>query len=411
MEPGRSRPGGCRRRRAARPGSRARCSGGRRRAGRSCPPGRAACRAARRARRSARPSAGASRSRSAAGRRSASSSSVTRSAAGMRTSRRARRPPSQLERQASAARLSARRTDRRQRPLGRSQLLPRHHALGELDEVVVDGAVGHPGAPASGRAAARRGGRSARTAAAPPRPRADLAAGRPYRRSARSGRTCRQGSPTSRRSHARGNQIVTGRDLVLHEPARLQGDPDPMNDMSRADLHVHSSASAVSKLGVQRSLRIPECATDPLEVYELAKAPGHGLRDDHRPRHDRRRACRSITCPTRSSPRSSPPDSRASRRPCTSSATASPRSDHEWLQAHRDDVETCAAYLQRARDHRRARPPVLCRGRAAHRAPPATPGRAVPDLGDPERLARQGTESAGVRVHRDPRGNRDRGVR
>ena len=40
-----------------------------------------------------------------------------------------------------------------------------------------------------------------------------------------------------------------------------------MNAMSRADLHVHSSASQISKLGVQRSLRIPECATDPLEVY------------------------------------------------------------------------------------------------------------------------------------------------
>ena len=47
-----------------------------------------------------------------------------------------------------------------------------------------------------------------------------------------------------------------------------------MNDMSRADLHVHSSASAISRLGVQRSLMIPECATDPLEVYELAKARG-----------------------------------------------------------------------------------------------------------------------------------------
>ena len=41
-------------------------------------------------------------------------------------------------------------------------------------------------------------------------------------------------------------------------------------------------------------------------------------------------------------------------------------------------------------------------------APPAPPGAAVPDLGDAQRLARQGAESAGVRVHRDPRGNRDR---
>ena len=40
---------------------------------------------------------------------------------------------------------------------------------------------------------------------------------------------------------------------------------------SRVDLHCHSSASEVSKLGVQRSLGLPECATPPEEVYELAK--------------------------------------------------------------------------------------------------------------------------------------------
>jgi glycosyltransferase involved in cell wall biosynthesis/predicted metal-dependent phosphoesterase TrpH len=40
---------------------------------------------------------------------------------------------------------------------------------------------------------------------------------------------------------------------------------------SRVDLHCHSTASAVSKLGVQRALGLPECATPPEEVYELAK--------------------------------------------------------------------------------------------------------------------------------------------
>ena len=39
-------------------------------------------------------------------------------------------------------------------------------------------------------------------------------------------------------------------------------------------MHVHSSASALSKLGVQRSLGIPECATEPAEAYELAKRRG-----------------------------------------------------------------------------------------------------------------------------------------
>ncbi len=43
---------------------------------------------------------------------------------------------------------------------------------------------------------------------------------------------------------------------------------------SRVDLHCHSTASAVSKIGVQRALGLPECATPPAEVYELAKQRG-----------------------------------------------------------------------------------------------------------------------------------------
>ena len=43
---------------------------------------------------------------------------------------------------------------------------------------------------------------------------------------------------------------------------------------SRVDLHCHSTASAVSKLGVQRALGLPECATPPEEVYDLAKRRG-----------------------------------------------------------------------------------------------------------------------------------------
>src|SRR6201999_3428503 len=43
---------------------------------------------------------------------------------------------------------------------------------------------------------------------------------------------------------------------------------------SRADLHVHSTASEQSRLGVQRALGLPECATPPEEVYSLAKRRG-----------------------------------------------------------------------------------------------------------------------------------------
>ncbi len=43
---------------------------------------------------------------------------------------------------------------------------------------------------------------------------------------------------------------------------------------SRADMHCHSTASQLSKLGVQRALGLPECATPPDEVHRLAKARG-----------------------------------------------------------------------------------------------------------------------------------------
>jgi glycosyltransferase involved in cell wall biosynthesis/predicted metal-dependent phosphoesterase TrpH len=42
----------------------------------------------------------------------------------------------------------------------------------------------------------------------------------------------------------------------------------------RADLHCHSTASQRSKLGVQRALGLPECATPPQEVFGLALARG-----------------------------------------------------------------------------------------------------------------------------------------
>jgi glycosyltransferase involved in cell wall biosynthesis/predicted metal-dependent phosphoesterase TrpH len=47
-----------------------------------------------------------------------------------------------------------------------------------------------------------------------------------------------------------------------------------MSPTTRADLHVHSTASQISRLGVQRALGLPECATPPHEVYELAKHRG-----------------------------------------------------------------------------------------------------------------------------------------
>ena len=117
-----------------------------------------------------------------------------------------------------------------------------------------------------------------------------------------------------------------------------------MNDMSRADLHVHSSASQISKLGVQRSLRIPECATEPIEVYELAKRREMDfvtITD-----HDTIDGILSL---------GHLPDAFISEE-LTASFKGEPQAvhvlcygitpdDHEWLQANRDDVEACAEYL------------------------------------------------------------------
>jgi len=43
---------------------------------------------------------------------------------------------------------------------------------------------------------------------------------------------------------------------------------------SRVDLHCHSSASEESRLGVQRAVGLPECATPPEEAYALARRRG-----------------------------------------------------------------------------------------------------------------------------------------
>jgi|tagenome__1003787_1003787.scaffolds.fasta_scaffold20989066_7 glycosyltransferase involved in cell wall biosynthesis/predicted metal-dependent phosphoesterase TrpH len=113
---------------------------------------------------------------------------------------------------------------------------------------------------------------------------------------------------------------------------------------SRVDMHCHSTASHFSKLGVQRSLGLPECATPPQEVYELAKRRGMDfvtITD-----HDTIDGCLEL----------------ADRPNCFISEELTARfagepqavhvlcygitpGDHEWLQAHSGDVEACAAYL------------------------------------------------------------------
>src|ERR1700753_602038 len=114
---------------------------------------------------------------------------------------------------------------------------------------------------------------------------------------------------------------------------------------SRADMHCHSTASQLSRLGVQRSLGLPECATPPQEVYELAKKRGMDfvtISD-----HDTIAGALEID---------HLPDTFISEE-LTTWFEGEPQAvhvlcygitpgDHEWLQAHSRSVESCAAYLQ-----------------------------------------------------------------
>jgi glycosyltransferase involved in cell wall biosynthesis/predicted metal-dependent phosphoesterase TrpH len=113
---------------------------------------------------------------------------------------------------------------------------------------------------------------------------------------------------------------------------------------SRVDLHCHSTASEISKLGIQRSLGLPECATPPEEVYELAKRRGMDfvtITD-----HDTIDGCLEIadlddvfiseelTVWFRGEPQ-------AVHLLCLGITP----DDHAWLQEHNGDVEACAEYL------------------------------------------------------------------
>jgi glycosyltransferase involved in cell wall biosynthesis/predicted metal-dependent phosphoesterase TrpH len=115
---------------------------------------------------------------------------------------------------------------------------------------------------------------------------------------------------------------------------------------SRVDLHCHSTASAVSKLGVQRALGLPECATPPEEVYELAKRRGMDFVTitDHdtiegglelAARYDDAFVSEELTTWFRGEPQ-------AVHVLCWGITPA----DHAWLQEHAPDVEAVAGYLR-----------------------------------------------------------------
>lgn len=114
--------------------------------------------------------------------------------------------------------------------------------------------------------------------------------------------------------------------------------------VSRADLHCHSTASAVASLGVQNALGLPECATEPEEVYELAKRRGmdfvtitdHDTIDGALEIADRPDVFISVELTARFKG-----EPQAAHVLCWG-ITAD---DHDWLQAHADDIVSCAGYL------------------------------------------------------------------
>jgi glycosyltransferase involved in cell wall biosynthesis/predicted metal-dependent phosphoesterase TrpH len=114
--------------------------------------------------------------------------------------------------------------------------------------------------------------------------------------------------------------------------------------ISRADLHCHSTASQESRLGLQRAVGLPECATPPEEVYELAKRRGMDfvtITD-----HDTIAGVLQIA---------DRPDVFISEE-LTAHFRGEPQAvhvlcygitpeDHGWLQVNSGDVELCAAYM------------------------------------------------------------------
>ena len=153
---------------------------------------------------------------------------------------------------------------------------------------------------------------------------------------------------------------------------------------SRVDLHCHSTASQLSRLGVQRSLGLPECATPPQEVYELAKRRGMDfvtITD-----HDTIDGCLELA---------DRPDCFVSEE-LTARFAGEPQAvhvlcygitpgDHEWLQAHAGDVEACAAYLHENGIACALAHPFYDVAAPLDAAPPPPPRRALPGLGGPQR--------------------------
>ena len=180
-----------------------------------------------------------------------------------------------------------------------------------------------------------------------------------------------------------------------------------MSANTRVDLHVHSTASQISRLGVQRALGLPECATPPEEVYELAKRRGmdfvtitdHDTIDGALQLADRADTFISeeLTAGFAGEPHQVhvlcygiTPD------------------DHARLLELAGDVTLVAEYLHDREIACALAHPFYAVAAPLAAAPSAPPRRAVPRLGGPQRVPRAGAQPAGRDLHRHTRRHRHR---
>ena len=179
---------------------------------------------------------------------------------------------------------------------------------------------------------------------------------------------------------------------------------------TRVDMHCHSTASQLSRLGVQRALGLPECATPPQEAYELAKRRGMDfvtITD-----HDTIAGVLEIAeLPDVFISEELTAHFRGEAQAVHVLCYGISGEDHEWLQAHRGDVEICAAYLYEREIVCALAHPYYTVNAPLTAAPPTPPGPAVRRLGGPQRRPRPRAEPARGNLRRHARHDRHRRLR
>ena len=200
------------------------------------------------------------------------------------------------------------------------------------------------------------------------------------------------------------NLGVCSRIFRLYERNR-----DNVGQPGRPALPLHRLRGVEARRPAQpRAARVRHAARGGLLARQAA---GDGLRDHHRPRHDRRggrdRVALRRRVRLRGADRLVPRRAAGGPRPRLRHHARRPRVAPGAPRRRRGRGRGAA----RPRDRVRARPPLLRGRRAADAAPPPAARPALPGLGDAQRRAGAGAERARRRLHRDARRDGDRGQR